>query len=750
MNLGSLGSLAISLQGNTAQLEADLSKSQYMVRQAMGGIDSIIGRSSLNFQKFGAQAREALNFGDVARSIAQIAIPSFSVAGIAELVKSSVEAQANLADLGTALHMSASSLAGFQYAAQVSGSSLDSVATGIQHLSRYIGDAQAGNKLYANNLKALGISATDPQQAFVQLANVVQRIHDPTQKAAVLNALLGRSYLDLVPLLNEGGAEIENLVKKGQELSGITEESAKKAKEFDDRTKDLTANLKRMGITITNDVLPSLDKMVGNINNAFSLADKSGVGFFHTLALGVNPTASTVSQLAQVNKQIADLAKQKSWYDMRGMQAAYQAQLDSLNKLKTAAEAMNKEISKPLAPKPPGGNLDPAKAGYKSALGGAGGSGGAADPAASLRKLDESLRQQVATFNEGAVAVMKYRLSVGDMAATVKAAGGSGHALAADILARTKALEDLRQKQKSDAFDAEVAANDAKTINDSIQQREQYNATIKQLADNWRNTIDPLKQYRDQLTEVQRLTGEKGGLSAAEGAKATAYIQQQMQAVTDGTKKTNDFAKQLGLSFQSAFEGAVVGGKSLRQVLQGLGQDIEQMLLRKMVTEPLANSIGGMFGGSPYGGGVGGSGLGGIVSLIATIGSSFFANGGIMTGRGPVSLRRYAGGGIATGPQLAMYGEGSSAEAYVPLPDGRSIPVTMQGGGNGGTVTVNIVEAPGRGGQMQQSQSGNNQMLTVFVEQVKGAIASDISRGRGVVPAAMQQAYGLNRAAGAH
>ena len=69
---------------------------------------------------------------------------------------------------------------------------------------------------------------------------------------------------------------------------------------------------------------------------------------------------------------------------------------------------------------------------------------------------------------------------------------------------------------------------------------------------------------------------------------------------------------------------------------------------------------------------------GGIVSGVA----SLFASGGIMTSAGAVPLRRYAGGGIANSPQLAMFGEGSRPEAYVPLPDGRRIPVAMSGGGS--------------------------------------------------------------------
>lgn len=71
--------------------------------------------------------------------------------------------------------------------------------------------------------------------------------------------------------------------------------------------------------------------------------------------------------------------------------------------------------------------------------------------------------------------------------------------------------------------------------------------------------------------------------------------------------------------------------------------------------------------------------------------TSFKANGGIVTSNGEVDLRKYARGGIATSPQLAVFGEGSMPEAFVPLPDGRSIPVSFRGAGAGKSVGGNNV-----------------------------------------------------------
>lgn len=68
----------------------------------------------------------------------------------------------------------------------------------------------------------------------------------------------------------------------------------------------------------------------------------------------------------------------------------------------------------------------------------------------------------------------------------------------------------------------------------------------------------------------------------------------------------------------------------------------------------------------------GGGLLGGLIGgLIPS------ANGNIVTSAGALPLQAYASGGIANRPQLSLFGEGRLPEAYVPLPDGRTIPVTL-------------------------------------------------------------------------
>ena len=79
---------------------------------------------------------------------------------------------------------------------------------------------------------------------------------------------------------------------------------------------------------------------------------------------------------------------------------------------------------------------------------------------------------------------------------------------------------------------------------------------------------------------------------------------------------------------------------------------------------------------------MGGGGIGGLLGF-------FFANGGIA--KGGFRSAAYANGGIARQPTLGLVGEGKYDEAIVPLPDGKSIPVSMRGGaGQQNNVTVNV------------------------------------------------------------
>ena len=114
--------------------------------------------------------------------------------------------------------------------------------------------------------------------------------------------------------------------------------------------------------------------------------------------------------------------------------------------------------------------------------------------------------------------------------------------------------------------------------------------------------------------------------------------------------------------------------------------------------------------------------------------SSFFANGGIMSSSGSLPLNFYENGGIANSPQVAIFGEGRMNEAYVPLPDGRSIPVTLKNSDSsrsavaGNSVEINInVATDGSVSETSASESATSADYRAFAGNLKAAVIGVIT-----------------------
>jgi phage-related minor tail protein len=118
-------------------------------------------------------------------------------------------------------------------------------------------------------------------------------------------------------------------------------------------------------------------------------------------------------------------------------------------------------------------------------------------------------------------------------------------------------------------------------------------------------------------------------------------------------------------------DGTESWGDSLRTIASTVLKDIARQLAQIYLIQPATQGIQGLLGGLfPGGGGVAAAAAGvGFSPLTAPMLSGVpvitgaFANGGIMTPDGPLPLRTYASGGIASSPQLALFGEGRQPEA---------------------------------------------------------------------------------------
>jgi len=136
-------------------------------------------------------------------------------------------------------------------------------------------------------------------------------------------------------------------------------------------------------------------------------------------------------------------------------------------------------------------------------------------------------------------------------------------------------------------------------------------------------------------------------------------LNQNANNIANATKN----AAEGGSSFVETLGGVVQGIGMVATSAMGIMAGIEQV--QKGGTKNTLAGIGSILMG------VGGS----ILGFGSLFGGKKAANGAVWKG----GFQAFADGGIVSGPTLGLVGEGKYNEAIVPLPDGRSIPVQMQG-----------------------------------------------------------------------
>lgn len=288
-----------------------------------------------------------------------------------------------------------------------------------------------------------------------------------------------------------------------------------------------------------------------------------------------------------------------------------------------------------------------------------------------------------------------------------------------DVEAYTNKLNDLNLKKLTDDF--KKGGKDIFTFAEGLKQlqveklnRELARGTItlneyKSSVDNMNLTLlnekmqaglITMKDYNNELLKMETKFSESSPFKTG----VTNY----MESV--GTLAEN-IAKGVERTFGALEDGLVQFVKTGKINFKDFANAVIEEIIRIQVRMALAGLISSIIGGATtatagsYSGGTAGSSFGNNYNLDMPAAPSF-ATGGIMTASGPMPLNRYASGGIARSPQMAMFGEGRMPEAYVPLPNGRSIPVEMNGAGNSVSVMVNVNQSTGSSDVQSDSAFG--------------------------------------------
>ena len=197
--------------------------------------------------------------------------PLLSVAGLATMVKGTLDAADNMNDLAQATGVSVEALSRFNKAAAVSGTDLEGVSKGLVKLNKALVDAATGGTQSAATFQALGInvrnangSLKSADRVMLEVANRFQRMADGPEKTALALRLFGKSGAELVPLLNMGGDAIDKMSTK------MTTAFAKKADEYNDKLAMLGGKVRALGMDLTIALLPALEQITDALTVAVS------------------------------------------------------------------------------------------------------------------------------------------------------------------------------------------------------------------------------------------------------------------------------------------------------------------------------------------------------------------------------------------------------------------------------------------------------------------------------------------------
>lgn len=128
-------------------------------------------------------------------------------------------------------------------------------------------------------------------------------------------------------------------------------------------------------------------------------------------------------------------------------------------------------------------------------------------------------------------------------------------------------------------------------------------------------------------------------------------------SLTKTTENANEGGSKLSESLGKAVQGIGIAAGAIMGIAAGISQ------IKKGGTSNILGGIGSIF-----------MSLGGAIGGFMNLGKA--ANGAVWTG----GFQAFANGGTVSGPTLGLIGEGKYNEAIVPLPDGKSIPVSLGGG----------------------------------------------------------------------
>ena len=723
---GTLGSLVVSLEANIASFEASLNRAEQVARGNMARVEESVSLAKKAFVALGIAA---------------------SAGAFAESIKGSIQMMDDLDKLSTKTGVTVESLSAMKTSAKYAEVSMQEVGAAAQKLSANMVEfATTGGGKAARAFEALGINVRDASghmktadAVMLEAAKSLDKFRDGAIKTALERDLFGKTGADLAGFLKE-------LSDRGLENARVTSEEAKEAAAYNDNLKALETQSHKMSMALAREMLPALNDITTAMvqaakDSGILMAAWVGLGGVMAHILGMDDASKASQHLAEVSKQIDVITKQLNSGTLNPSGASdkffsflipdvklsskARAQLEtSLKNLVSERDRIMAQLNaKPdeptVLPEPDIPDKD-----YSKKLKAAILQFQAEDMAHGNQALDKELALISKITNaydefKGVLASVSgvektHAITLQEKLDKMYALDPEYRSQLQGIIDQTAAQERLNRSYK-DAIEFEdvMRRSDDVALRSIEEQSAAEDAQAKALeakALALKESLDPQLKMMNMQDEYFQMLSD-GLITQEEYDKA-------LLAMRDKGDTTFADMKRAIEGYGDAFANMVASGKmDFKSLITSILSDIERLMIKRSVTDPLMRGIDSMFSGSAS-------------NMFDSMGG-WFKN----------LLPSYAvGTDYVPNDQIAMIHKG---ERIVPAGQNK----VMGSAGSSGVV-VNVYEAPGTQATVQQQPNKNGGMdISVIVEQLTGLMSRDIQRGNGLAPT-IERRYGLNRTSG--
>lgn len=710
-----------------------------------------LGNSMQGLQ--GQVKNAALGFNNLKGAVAGFGAAiagSAIVGGLAAVVRQSINAGDELFNLQAKTGIAANALIGIRNAAKLADVDMGSLGKSINKLNVNLVKAAEGNEDLARKFQALGVNVKDANgqvapadQVLRQIANRFADMPDGAQKAAAAVTLFGKSGADLIPLLNEGAAAMEEFTYK------VSDDFAARSDLFSDTITELGIKTQGFGLELTDALLPALQSILEVFGDLFDTKNDFNVlfevikGGLRIVATALFATIKLVDQFLKAWGATFDALNKARAGDFAGAgRALYEGLTQGIDQARRDFAEIEKIWTDSPSPgtgrRARGRNMDSDTSAADSRAAAA-----ARRATAEARKAaseQERLMERRENLTQKAKDMQKQlRRSVEDVGMQISGVGADPLTqlmLERDeaILANNRQIDDLTLNVVELAREVQAAGGNLNI--------EPFRQLIDTLSE--RNVALAQRNYSEGLSKI----GEDASEATMKTMEFTAAVEGQGNALAGISSGVASYLESIGTLAENidsitvnsikGFEDAIVslattGTFNFRQFALSIIEDLTRMITRMLIIAPLMQIIQSLIPGGPFA--TAAKNLTGAGALATKIpGFSLNAVGNVFAQNG---IQKFARGGIVDRPTLFPFAKGvglmgeAGPEAIMPLRRGSDGRLGVSAAG-GGPVTVNV-QVDARGSSVQGNQPDANALGRVVAAAVQAELIKQ-KRPGGLLP----------------